>query len=153
SMTGSRGIFTIPLSIASTKPKSLTSHGSGHPEGRPFPWLVSDFGLVDAIESGIVKIPRLPVIDVTGLPDPKYFKLWEKIRAELQPAEFQPGKSKKPKPEPLYRQAEGALQQLAGQWKERYEYVRQAKPGQESVPPVMIVVCDNTDLAELFYEK
>lgn len=36
--------------------------GSGHPEGRPFPWLVSDFGLVDAIESGIVKIPRLPVL-------------------------------------------------------------------------------------------
>ena len=24
--------------------------GSGHPEGSPFPWLVSDFGLVDAIE-------------------------------------------------------------------------------------------------------
>ena len=34
--------------------------GSGHPEGDPFPWLVSDFGLVDAIESGITKIPRLP---------------------------------------------------------------------------------------------
>jgi len=34
--------------------------GSGYIEGAPFPWLVSDFGLVDAIESGIVKIPRLP---------------------------------------------------------------------------------------------
>src|SRR5205823_12384454 len=45
--------------------------GSGYPEGRPFPWLVSDFGLVDAIESGIVKIPRLPVSDTTGRPDPK----------------------------------------------------------------------------------
>jgi type III restriction enzyme len=33
--------------------------GSGHPEGRPFPWLVSDFGQVYAIESGIVKIPRI----------------------------------------------------------------------------------------------
>ncbi len=33
--------------------------GSGHEEGRPFPWLVSDFGLVDAVESGIVKIPRI----------------------------------------------------------------------------------------------
>lgn len=31
--------------------------GSGHPEGKPFPWIVSDFGLVDAIEAGIVKIP------------------------------------------------------------------------------------------------
>jgi type III restriction enzyme len=45
--------------------------GSGHVEGSPFPWLVSDFGLVDAIESGIVKIPRLPVSDATGRPEPK----------------------------------------------------------------------------------
>ena len=37
--------------------------GSGYPEGSPFPWIVSDFGLVDAIESGITKIPRLPAID------------------------------------------------------------------------------------------
>ena len=48
-------------------------HGSGYIEGSPFPWLVSDFGLVDAIESGIVKIPRLPVSDNTGRPEPKYF--------------------------------------------------------------------------------
>ena len=50
------------------------SGGSGHPEGRPFPWLVSDFGLVDAIESGIVKIPRLPVMDTTGLARPEVFQ-------------------------------------------------------------------------------
>ena len=71
--------------------------GSGYPEGRPFPWLISDFGLVDAIESGIVKIPRLPVLDTTGRPDPKYFKLWEKIKETLEPAEFLPGG--RPKPE------------------------------------------------------
>ena len=127
--------------------------GSGHPEGRPFPWLVSDFGLVDAIESGIVKIPRMPVMDVTGLPDPKYFKLWETIRTSLQPADFLPGKARKPKPAVVYREAEGALQQLAGQWKERFDYVERATPGQEHVPPVMIVVCDNTDIAELVYQK
>ena len=127
--------------------------GSGHPEGRPFPWLVSDFGLVDAIESGIVKIPRMPVMDVTGLPDPKYFKLWETIRAGLQPADFLPGRARRPKPAVVYKYAEGALQQLAGQWKERFEYVERATPGQEHVPPVMIVVCDNTDIAEVVYEK
>lgn len=53
----------------------------------------------------------------------------------------------------MYRDAEGALQQLAGQWKERFEYVEQATPGQEHIPPVMIVVCDNTDLAEVVYQK
>ena len=45
--------------------------GSNYPEGQPFPWIVSDFGLVDAIESGITKIPRLPVQDTTGPPGPE----------------------------------------------------------------------------------
>ena len=125
--------------------------GSGYPEGRPFPWLISDFGLVDAIESGIVKIPRLPVLDTTGRPDPKYFKLWEKIKETLEPAEFLPGG--RPKPEVVYREAEGALQQIAGQWVERFIQIRDAKPGQEQIPPALIVVCDNTDIAEVFYRK
>ncbi len=127
--------------------------GSGHPEGRPFPWLVSDFGLVDAIESGIVKIPRLPVLDTTGRPDPKYFRLWKTITDNLQPREKLPGKSGRPKAEVVYRDAEGALQQIAGQWVERFKYVQEAKPGQEHIPPVLILVCDNTDIAKLFYEK
>ena len=37
--------------------------GSGYPEGTLFPWVVSDFSLIDAIESGIVKVPRVPVAD------------------------------------------------------------------------------------------
>ena len=36
---------------------------------------------------------------------------------------------------------------LAGEWKERFEQLRAAAPGQERTPPVMIVVCDNTDVA------
>ena len=35
--------------------------GSGYNEGFIFPWVVSDFSLMDAIEFGIVKIPRIPV--------------------------------------------------------------------------------------------
>lgn len=127
--------------------------GSGYPEGRPFPWLISDFGLVDAIESGIVKIPRLPVLDTTGRPDPKYFKLWEKIKEGLEPVEFLPGGSGRPKPDVVYREAEGALLQIAGQWVERFNYINQATPGQDHIPPALIVVCDNTDIAEVFYRK
>ena len=85
---------------------------------------MSDFGLVDAIESGIVKIPRLPVMDTTGRPDPKYFKLWKAINENLEPGERLPGKSKRPKPEVVYREAEGALQQIAAQWKERFQQMR-----------------------------
>jgi type III restriction enzyme len=131
--------------------------GSGFEEGQPFPWLVSDFGLVDAIESGIVKIPRLPVKDdaekkdEVGRPDPKYFRLWHNIVGSLKPHEKHG--SGKPKAEPCYREAEGALKQLAGQWKERFDYIREATPDQERVPPVLIVVCDNTDIADYFYRK
>jgi type III restriction enzyme len=114
--------------------------GSGYPEGRPFPWIVSDFGLVDAIESGIVKIPRLPVLDTTGRPDPKYFKLWKAINESLEPGERLPGKAKRPKPEVVYREAEGALLQIASQWKERFLQMDAATPGQEHVPPVLILV-------------
>ncbi|MFZ0494748.1 MAG: hypothetical protein WBD78_04815 [Methylocella sp.] len=127
--------------------------GNNHPEGQLFPWLVSDFGLVDAIESWIVKIPRLPVLDTTGRPDPKYFRLCERIREDLQPGDFVPGRARKPKPEAIWREAEDALRQMAGQWPQRFELVQAAKPGQEVVPPVLIIVCDNTDIAEMFFRN
>ena len=146
---GKKGIaFCVDLSATPFYLK-----GSGHPEGRPFPWLVSDFGLVDAIESGIVKIPRLPVLDTTGRPDPKYFRLWKAITEDLQGRDRQPGRSGKPKPEVVWREAEAALQQIAGQWQERFEYLQQATSDQLHVPPVLIIVCDNTDIAEVFYRN
>ena len=127
--------------------------GSGQPEGRPFPWLVSDFSLVDAIESGIVKIPRLPVDDTTGLPEPRYFRLWKTIMDDLQPGERLPGRGRKPKPDVVWEKAESALQTLAGQYEERWEYIRDGSPGEEKTPPAMIVVCDNTDIAEVFHRN
>jgi len=127
--------------------------GSGYPEGQPFPWIVSDFGLVDAIESGITKIPRLPVQDTTGRPDPRYFRLWEAIRDGLQPGEKLPGRSGKPKPEVVWREAQGALVQIMGQWKERFERIRAGQPSVDRTPPCVIIVCDNTDIAEEFYRR
>ena len=126
---------------------------SGHPEGSPFPWLVSDFGLVDAIESGITKIPRLPVSDTTGRPEPKFFRLWEAIQEEILPADRLPGRARKPKPEAVYREVEDALNTLASQWKERFEYIQEASDAQDKTPPVMIIVCDNTNIAAHFFEK
>lgn len=126
-------------------------HGSGYPEGSPFPWIVSDFSLVDAIESGITKIPRLPAMDNTGRPDPKYYRLWEHITRDLKAGERLTGG--KPKPEVVYRKAEDALLTLAGEWKERFEQVQAATPGQERVPPVMILVCDNISIADHFHQQ
>jgi len=125
--------------------------GSGYPEGSPFPWIVSDFALVDAIESGITKIPRLPAADNTGRPDPKFFKLWEHVMDGLRAGERLTGG--KPKPEVVFRKAEDALLTLAGQWKGRFEQIEAGAPGQDRTPPVMIIVCDNTDIAEHFHRK
>ena len=127
--------------------------GSGYPEGQPFPWIVSDFGLVDAIESGITKIPRLPVQDTTGRPDPRYFRLWEAIRDGLQPGEKLPGRSGKPKPEVVWREAQGALVQIMGQWEERFDRIRAGQPGVDKTPPCVIIVCDNTDIAEELFRR
>ena len=124
--------------------------GSGHSEGTPFPWLVSDFGLVDAIESGITKIPRLPVSDNTGRPEPKYFRLWKTIQDAILPAERL---RRKPKPEAVYREAQDALNTLASQWIERFRYIEQASDEKNKTPPVMIIVCDNTQIAEYFFQR
>jgi type III restriction enzyme len=126
--------------------------GTGHIPGSPFPWLVSDFGLVDAIESGITKIPRLPVSDTTGRPDPKFFRLWDDIKEQCR----KDGKkliNGKPAPEDVWLYAQAAFNTLASQWKERFDYHQTSKPGQQFIPPVIIVVCDNTDIAQYFFEK
>ena len=55
--------------------------GSGYAEGTLFPWTMSDFSLMDAIECGIVKLPRVPVADnIPGGDMPKFRELWENIR-------------------------------------------------------------------------
>ncbi len=55
--------------------------GSGYEEGTLFPWTMSDFSLMDPIECGIVKLPRVPVDDnVTNSTAPVYRNLWEHIR-------------------------------------------------------------------------
>lgn len=58
--------------------------GSGYREGTLFPWVISDFSLIDAIEAGIVKVPRVPVADnaMTG-EQPTYRDLWGRIRDHL----------------------------------------------------------------------
>ncbi len=58
--------------------------GSGYAEGTLFPWTMSDFSLMDAIESGIVKLPRVPVADnIQGGEMPMFRNLWEHIRAKM----------------------------------------------------------------------
>lgn len=133
---------------------------SGYAEGTPFPWLVSDFGLVDAIECGIVKVPRLPVRDdaggkdEAGRPDPKYFRLWHNITSDLTSQEKKKEKNKrKPKPEAVFDRSEGALQTLYAQWKTAFDERKEKSEPGKFIPPAMIVVCNDTELAQYFFEQ
>lgn len=125
--------------------------GSGYPEGRPFPWIVSDFGLVDAIESGLVKIPQMPVDDNhgDGKRPPAYFHLWKWINEGL-PREAQETARRKAKPEPVVAAAEPALVTMIGNWKRMFEAWNEKK---SQVPPVLIVVTGDTNLSRLIYER
>ncbi len=122
--------------------------GSGYQEGTLFPWTVSDFSLMDAIECGIVKLPRIPVSDnVPGADIPIYRNLWEHIRKEMPKA----GRAKAGRGNPLSLPNKlcTALYALYGHYEKTFEHWASAGIG---VPPVFIVVCNNTSTSELVYE-
>jgi type III restriction enzyme len=124
--------------------------GSGYQEGTLFPWVVSDFGLVEAIESGIVKIPRVPVDDNAVSVDVTYLNLWASVGPEL------PKKSRKEgtvSPENLPPVLEGALLSLYDSYEKafaQWQGSQAAKEGQP--PPVFIVVCNNTTVSKMVYD-
>src|SRR5262249_2101372 len=94
--------------------------GSGYPEGTLFPWVVSDFSLIDAIESGIVKVPRVPVSDNAMIGEqPTYRDLWLRIRDAL------PRKGRGTEavggPPRIPKELRGALESLYGHYKKQYE--------------------------------
>jgi len=116
---------------------------------RIFPWVVSDFGLTDAIESGLVKIPQLAHSDPTGEDQAAYFNIWRWIMRKLTTAE-RGGKRANPKPEAVLRYAEHPIRLLALSWEElRQEW---AEDGDEERPPVLILVCKNTKLAGVLHQ-
>lgn len=122
--------------------------GSGYREGDPLPWVVSDFGLVDAIESGITKVPRIPVDDNSGAPIPKYFRLWQTIMEDLPDSERETAK-RRAKPEAVWRKAAPALATLAGKWKMTAKHFKACG---YDVPPALIVVAANTALSQVVEE-
>ncbi len=118
--------------------------GSGRIEGEPFDWIVADFGLLDAIESGIVKVPRIPNWDNRGRTEPKYLRLYHEVKGKLPKSrkELEAGG----KSVAVVSEIEGALQTLAGEWVQDLEAWQNAG---RPVPPAMIIVCSNTAVSKL----
>ena len=122
--------------------------GSGYAEGTLFPWTMSDFSLMDAIECGIVKLPRVPVADnIPGEEMPVFRNLWEHIRAKM-PKKGR-GKSGSLDPLSLPVELQTALEALYGHYVKTYDlWVKQGI----KVPPCFIVVCNNTSTSKLVYD-
>lgn len=123
--------------------------GSGYAEGTLFPWTVSDFSLMDAIECGIVKLPRVPVAD--NIPDadvPVFRNLWENIRDEMPKKGRGKGQGELD-PQSLPAKLQTALVALYNHYEETFQKWR--REGIDT-PPVFIVVCNNTSTSKLVYE-
>lgn len=125
--------------------------GSGYSEGTLFPWVVSDFSLIDAIESGIVKIPRVPVSDDSMKGDqPTYRELWLNVRKDL-PKKGRRTETLGGEPD-LPKVLEGALQTLYGHYEKFYcQWETSEARAKGLTPPVFIVVCNNTNVSNLVY--
>ena len=122
--------------------------GSGYAEGTLFPWTMCDFSLMDAIECGIVKLPRVPVADnIPGGEMPKFRNLWEHIRSDMPKKGRGKGKALDPLSLPVELQT--ALEALYGHYQKTFELMEEAGIG---VPPCFIVVCNNTSTSKLVYD-
>ncbi len=122
--------------------------GSGYAEGTLFPWTMCDFSLMDAIECGIVKLPRVPIADnIPGNEMPKFRNLWEHIRTRM-PKKGR-GKAKTLDPLSLPVELQTALEALYGHYEKTFDLWEKAGV---RVPPCFIVVCNNTSTSKLVYD-
>jgi type III restriction enzyme len=121
--------------------------GSGYQEGTLFPWVVSDFSLMDAIESGIVKLPRVPVTDNLVQTDTVVYRdLWKHIGKSMPKSTASANKLSPFDLNPLLMTA---LNSLYSHYQGEFERWQRAGIG---VPPVFIVVCQNTAISKLVFE-
>ena len=122
--------------------------GSGYAEGTLFPWTMSDFSLMDAIECGIVKLPRVPVADnVPGHEMPVLRELWTHIRPAMPKGGRRTAGNLDPLRLPLH--LTNALEALYGHYKQTFELWQAAGI---QVAPCFIVVCNNTATSKLVYD-
>jgi len=138
--------------------------GSGYNAYSLFPWVVSDFGLIEAIESGLVKIPFLPESDNSQeLTMPFLRNLYEHVKDKLPKKGQKKIKSEakkegviileeKPKLPSLIK---NALDQFYNHYLEYDKGIRKKGETSQSLftaPPVFIIVCNNTTVSKEVYK-
>ena len=145
----------------SATPYYLT--GSGYDPYKLFPWVVTDFGLIEAIESGLVKIPFLPHWDDTQLQTPVLRELYRHVKRELPKAGQKKRRARAraqgevllEEPPRLPDIVKAAFKQFYEHYQEEYKDRRHslAARGTQQLeiadtPPVCIFVCNNTSVSK-----
>jgi len=138
--------------------------GSGYQAYSLFPWVVTDFGLIESMESGLVKIPFLPESDNTQeLSGPILRNLYENVKDKL-PKKGQRRRKSEAAAEgvkvteqtpQLPGLVKGALDQFYSHYSDYYVGYRQhleSAPNLFSAPPVFIIVCSNTSVSKEVYK-
>ncbi|MCG3197116.1 MAG: hypothetical protein GHCLOJNM_01600 [bacterium] len=134
----SRGILTC-YDFSATP---FTPSGKKSSEEALFGWIVSDFGLNDAIESGLVKTPRVVVRD-DAVPDAKTYK--SRLYHIYNDPDVKDDLNRKANPEePLPDLVLNAYYLLGYDWREAW---RDWRAKRQPTPPVMITVCNRTETA------
>ena len=120
----------------------FTPSGKRSSEEALFGWIVSDFGLNDAIESGLVKTPRVVIRD-DAAPDAKTYK--SRLYHIYNDAEVKDDLNRRAKPEePLPDLVMNGYYLLGYDWRETLKDWA-ARP--DNTPPVMITVANRTETA------
>ena len=121
--------------------------GSGYAEGTLFHWTMSDFSLMDAIECGIVKLPRVPVADnVPNTEMPIFRELWAHVGKDL-PKSARGASTFDPLALPT--QLKTAIEALYGHYEKTFHLWKEAGI---NVPPCFIIVCQNTSISKVIYD-
>jgi type III restriction enzyme len=134
----SRGILTC-FDFSATP---FTPSGKKSSEEALFAWIVSDFGLNDAIESGLVKTPRVVVRD-DAVPDARTYK--SRLYHIYNDPDVKDDLNRPAQPEePLPDLVLNAYYLLAYDWREAHKAWQKAGL---PTPPVMITVANRTETA------
>jgi type III restriction enzyme len=121
----------------------FTPSGNTNTESAVFPWVISDFGLNDAIEAGLVKTPRVVVRDGT-VPNAQTLKaaLYHLYR-EDGVADDLNRRGAAPH-EPLPELVQTAYTLLGADWRAT---AAAWKENGHAAPPVLLTVCNKTETA------
>ena len=134
----------FPVYDFSATPLWIGTASKSEPE--QFQWVSSDFGLMDAIESGLVKVPRVPIDDDSSRDE----TIWRKLYDNTHPRDLQRWLSSTDGSGRLPDHLHGAVQAVVNDWERKLRVWQGHSPGDgieagppQPTPPVIIFVVNN----------